>query len=316
MSENLTSGISEKENTQQETPKQNKVRRVLTGWIVGVFCMACIIMGAIPLLALVLVIICLMAKEYVLILQHKGFHPSLGVIIVAAIAFTSLIFFHRFDMLPVFTCAAIIASFLIVLFKGRQPYIANVATTTLGIMYSAWLTSHVLLIRQIGMQGVGAFKISINEGLFLLIFAFLAVIATDVGAYYFGSKFGKAKLAPTISPKKSVEGAVFGALFCIFVCLFGVFYTKLTVLQCIIAGLLITIFAQLGDLSESLIKRDAGVKDSSHILPGHGGILDRADSYIFSAPVVYYYFIYFTHGNNLFFDFINYIKGFINVYFG
>lgn len=311
----LQDGINEKDN-QTETPKQNKLRRVLTGWIVGVFCMACIVMGAIPLLALVLVIICLMAKEYVIILQHKGFHPSLGVIIIAAIAFTSLIFFHRFDMLPLFTCAAIIASFLIVLFKGRQPYIANVATTTLGIMYSAWLTSHVLLIRQIGMQGVGAFKLSINEGLFLLIFAFLAVIATDVGAYYFGSKFGKTKLAPTISPKKTVEGAVFGALFSIFVCLFGVFYTELTLLQCIISGFLITVFAQLGDLSESLIKRDAGVKDSSHILPGHGGILDRADSYIFSAPVAYYYFVYFTHGNNLFFDLFNYIKGFINVYFG
>ncbi|MBQ3101453.1 phosphatidate cytidylyltransferase [bacterium] len=316
MSENLEQEIIEKDTEIQETPKQNKVRRVLTGWIVGVLCMAFIIMGGAPLLALVLVIICLMAKEYVKILQHKGFHPSLGVIIVAAIAFTSLIFFHRFDLLPVFTCAAIIGSFLIVLFKGRQPYIANVATTTLGIMYSAWLTSHVLLLRQIGMQGVGAFKISLNEGLFLLTFAFLAVIATDVGAYYFGSKFGKTKLAPEVSPKKSVEGAVFGALFCIFVCLFGVFYTKLTLLQCVIAGVLITVSAQLGDLSESLIKRDAGVKDSSHILPGHGGILDRADSYIFAAPVVYYYFVYFTHGNNLFFDLVNYLKGFINVYFG
>ena len=71
----------------------------------------------------------------------------------------------------------------------------------------------------------------------------------------------------------------------------------------------------MGDLSESLIKRDAGVKDSSDILPGHGGMLDRFDGYIFAIPVAYYYFMYFTQGTNVFVEFLKYLKGAINVYF-
>ncbi|GBF23628.1 phosphatidate cytidylyltransferase, partial [Candidatus Gastranaerophilus sp. (ex Termes propinquus)] len=80
-------------------------------------------------------------------------------------------------------------------------------------------------------------------------------------------------------------------------------------------GLLITTAAQLGDLSESLIKRDAGVKDSSNILPGHGGILDRVDSFVFALPVAYYYFAHFTLGNNIFLEFFKYAKGAIDAYF-
>ncbi len=82
----------------------------------------------------------------------------------------------------------------------------------------------------------------------------------------------------------------------------------MTLLEAVIGGLLITVFAQFGDLSESLIKRDAGVKDSSNILPGHGGLLDRADSYVFALPVAYYYLFYFTSGNNVILDLVTYIQ--------
>ena len=93
------------------------------------------------------------------------------------------------------------------------------------------------------------------------------------------------------------------------------FYTNLSLLHAIIGGILITVSAQLGDLSESLIKRDAGVKDSSDILPGHGGMLDRFDGYIFAIPVAYYYFMHFTQGTNVLVEFFKYLKGAINVYF-
>ena len=146
-------------------------------------------------------------------------------------------------------------------------------------------------------------------------FVFLAVVMTDIGAYYFGSRFGKTKLAEVISPKKTVEGALGGALCAIIISCFGVFYAQISLLQALIGGLIITAAAQFGDLSESLIKRDAGVKDSSDILPGHGGMLDRFDGYIFAIPISYYFFAYFCQDSNSLIEFFNYLKGALNAYF-
>ena len=260
-------------------------------------------------------IITLCSKEFVKILKYKGFHPSLTIILFSAFVFATLTFFHRFDLVPSMLTLTIMASFLIVLFRGRQPYIVNVATTILGALYCGWLPCHLLLIRQIGMNRVSAFQFSYSEGLGLLMFVFLAVAMTDIGAYYFGVRFGKHKLAEVISPKKTVEGAIGGALCAIIISILGIFYTKLSLCQAIIGGIIITASAQLGDLSESLIKRDAGVKDSSDILPGHGGMLDRFDGYIFAIPVAYYFFMHFTLGKNVFVEFLGYFKGAINVYF-
>lgn len=297
---------------ENEVVKKNKFKRVVTGVIISLISIAAIVMGAIPLYILLLVIISLCCREFVKILRHKGFHPSLSIILFSAFIFTTLTFFHRFDLVPSMLTLTIMASFLVVLFRGRQPYIVNVATTVLGALYCAWLPCHILLVRQIGLDRIGAFQFNISEGLGLLMFVFLAVALTDIGAYYFGVNFGKHKLAEVVSPKKTIEGAVGGAICAVIVSCFGIFYTQLSLCQAIIGGLIITLSAQLGDLSESLIKRDAGVKDSSDILPGHGGMLDRFDGYIFALPVAYYFFIHFTEGSNIFIDFLNYIKDIIN----
>ena len=255
-----------------------------------------------------MVVLFLATREYVHILRNKGFHPSFSLICVTSLVFGLLIFFRRFDLVPCVLTFAIMASFLVVLFMGRQPYIANVATTALGFMYGGWLPCHILLLRQMNSESVNFFVPGLNDGLYYLLYTFLIVVATDIGAYYFGSKFGKTKLSKVISPKKTVEGAIGGGLFAVFVSAFGVFYTNLSPIEAIIGGILITTFAQFGDLSESLIKRDAGVKDSSNILPGHGGLLDRTDSYVFALPVAYYYFFYFTSGNNVILDLVTYIQ--------
>ncbi len=299
----------------EETQQQNKFRRVITGVVISLVALSCLFMGGIPILAFLLVVIFLGSIEYVKILRTKGFHPSLSLILLADFAFTLLIFFRRFDLLPSIISLAVMASFLMVLFMGRQPYIVNVATTTLGFLYCGWLPCHLLLIRQIGLDRINAFQIGINEGLWLVIFVFLVVVATDIGGYYFGSRFGKCKLSPVISPKKTVEGALGATLCAVIVALSGIFYTKLSVFQALFAGLLITVSSQLGDLSESLVKRDAGVKDSSNILPGHGGILDRTDGYLFALPVAYYYFVNFAYGHNIILEFFKYIQGAIDVYF-
>ena len=300
----------------EETQKQNKIMRVVTGVIFSIIALCCLFMGGLPILGFLLVVIFLGSVEYVKILRTKGFHPSLSLILLTDTVFALLIFFRRFDLLPSIISLATMASFLMVLFMGRQPYIVNVATTVLGFLYCGWLPCHLLLIRQISADRINAFQIGTNEGLWLVIFVFLIVVATDIGGYYFGSKFGKHKLSPVISPKKTIEGALGATVLALIVAAFGVLYTKLTLLHALIAGLLITVSSQLGDLSESLVKRDAGVKDSSNILPGHGGILDRTDGYLFALPVAYYYFVNFACGHNIIIEFFKYIQGAINVYFG
>ena len=168
-----------------ETQKQNKIMRVITGVIISLVALVCLFMGGLPILGFLLVVIFLGSIEYVKILRTKGFHPRLSLILLTDVAFALLIFFRRFDLLPSIISLAVMASFLMVLFMGRQPYIVNVATTVLGFLYSGWLPCHLLLIRQISSDRINAFQIGINEGLWLVIFVFLIVVATDIGGYFF-----------------------------------------------------------------------------------------------------------------------------------
>ncbi len=299
----------------EETQKQNSLKRNLTGFTIGIIAAICIFFGGIFLLGLLLIVILVASKEYAHILKVKGFHPSFSIMAFVGVLLCLTTAINRLDLIPAILSMGTIFSFLIVLFMGRQPYIANVATTAMGFMYGALLPCHIILIRQYQItESASNFLVyEPSEGFFLTMFTFLCILVTDTAAYFFGSRYGKHKLSAVISPKKTVEGAVAGTLMSVLFSLTGVLYTGLTWWECIIAGFLITISAQLGDLSESLIKRDAGVKDSSNILPGHGGFLDRTDSYIFALPVAYYYFINFTHGSNFLADFIEYIKSMVNV---
>ncbi len=297
--------------------RQNSFKRNVTGVVVSLVALTCIFFGGLPLYLMVLTVILIASKEYVHILQMKGFHPSFSVMAVVGVGICSLIAIGKVDLLTVMLVAGTIASFLIVLFMGRQPYIANVATTELGFMYGTLLPCHILLLRQIETNiQENAFFYELwscpSEGFFLTMFTFLCVFVTDVSAYFIGKRHGKHKLSAVISPKKTIEGAIGGGILGILISMLGCLYTKLTPLECFIGGLLITIFSQLGDLSESLIKRDAGVKDSSNILPGHGGFLDRCDGFIFALPVAYYYFINFTHGHNVLSEYYIVVKNLIN----
>ena len=114
--------------------------------------------------------------------------------------------------------------------------------------------------------------------------------AADIGAYFMGKSFGKIRLS-NISPKKTVEGAIFGFLGSLIVAELGAWYFhwQSWIFTGLILGLLVGVTSLLGDLIESLMKRDAGIKDSGQLIPGHGGILDRTDSYLFTAPLVYYF---------------------------
>ncbi|MEK6589432.1 MAG: phosphatidate cytidylyltransferase [Nitrospinota bacterium] len=155
----------------------------------------------------------------------------------------------------------------------------QISNTLFGILYVSWLMSYIVLIRML------------DHGRELVFFVLLSTWMGDTAAYYGGKGFGKHKLAPLISPQKTVEGAI--ASLAGSIC--GAFIAKawlhdMSLLHALLAGIVISIFGQFGDLSESLIKRSMHVKDSGGIIPGHGGMLDRVDSLLFSAPMFYYYY--------------------------
>jgi len=159
----------------------------------------------------------------------------------------------------------------------------NAAANLFGTVYIGFMFAYILLLRFI--PGI--------DGLFYVLFAILVTWANDSAAYFIGINFGKHKLSPQISPKKSIEGSIGGfAGGLIAAVILGLFFDK-DVIFMLILGFLVVAAGQFGDLIESVIKRNAGVKDSGYFLPGHGGVLDRFDSLLLTAPVVYYIVIYF-----------------------
>ncbi|WP_311198566.1 phosphatidate cytidylyltransferase [Jeotgalibaca sp. MA1X17-3] len=137
-------------------------------------------------------------------------------------------------------------------------------------------------------RGFHYFLMTADMGFFTVMFVLFIVWSTDIGAYLLGMKFGKTKLAPVISPNKSIEGAVGGVATAVVVSLIYVtFYNQmnLSILLLVFLTILLSVVGQLGDLTESAFKRYFGVKDSGKILPGHGGILDRFDSLLFVMPL-------------------------------
>jgi len=175
--------------------------------------------------------------------------------------------------------------------------IADIAASIFGFFYLGFLPSHWLKLRNISEidldQGVQLlpfdWSISITSGMAITFVACLMIVATDIGSYYLGHIFGRHPLSK-VSPGKTVEGAIGG-----FVCAMvigalsgGIFQWNLGVFVGVGLGALVALFALVGDLTESMMKRNAGLKDSGDVLPGHGGILDRIDSYLFTPAVVYY----------------------------
>lgn len=272
--------------------------RMLTGFIMGTIAMGCIMLGGIPLLLLLALIIFFASKEYVKILEHKGFYPSLKIILASEALLAIITYFDRTEYVASALTLCTFAAFMWVLFRGRQPYIANVATTILGFVYCGYFPLQLQLLRDISSP-------DFNDGLGFVVMMFTAILLTDIGCYYAGTKFGKRKLAPVISPNKTIEGSIGGMICAILGAMVIGYFIGLEWYMSAIAGLICTIFAQIGDLCESLIKRDAGVKDSGNSLPGHGGFLDRCDSFIFTIPVMYYFCKYFIFSH----DILDYVKG-------
>ncbi|WHH58971.1 phosphatidate cytidylyltransferase [Petroclostridium sp. X23] len=182
----------------------------------------------------------------------------------------------------------IILLFVIILIKHNTIKLSHIAITCFSTVYISYFFSHIVFTRYL------------PEGNILIWMIFLGAWTTDTFAFFVGTSMGKRKLWPEISPKKTVEGALGGIIGCgLSFLLFGylihyfgnhnVHYGSLFVL-----GLACSIVSQLGDLSASIIKRQYNIKDFGRIMPGHGGVLDRFDSIVFVAPLVYYFTMNFS----------------------
>jgi phosphatidate cytidylyltransferase len=189
-----------------------------------------------------------------------------------------------------FVIIALTAGTLIAATLRGAPFeqmIAGAGATILGVLYVPFLGSHLISLRT-GFDPVLSRH--------LLSFFFLVLMGADAGAYYVGRAFGKRKLAPSISPGKTWEGAIGGVVAALAMAALSHFwfFRELPLKYILPLAVVMTLVGILGDLAESALKRGAGAKDAANILPGHGGILDRLDSLLFNAPLIYYFaFFYF-----------------------
>ena len=226
----------------------------------------------------VIAVSALCCYEYALILRLGGrpVQPVPTVLLGAALA-ASAALGAPFGL----TVAAGVSGVALVEMAARTHSLDRAALTLFGAFFAGWMPAHLALIRDLRPHG---------ERLALLTFA--AVWAMDTAAYAAGRGFGRRPLAPELSPKKTWEGAVAGFAAAVLVCLAFQRATALrdalTPLHAALLGAVIGAAGQLSDLAESMVKRDAGIKDSGALLPGHGGVFDRFDSYILCAPAVYY----------------------------
>ena len=163
--------------------------------------------------------------------------------------------------------------------RGLKRSLVDSAVLVFGVLYVGLTLGHLLLTR------------ALDGGEYLILFLFLVTWAGDSGAYYAGVSLGSRQLAPVISPNKTVEGLIGGFALALVAAWAGRlwFLPSFSVPDCVATGLLLTAAGLLGDLTESAMKRSASVKDSGRLIPGHGGMLDRLDSLMFTAPVFYYY---------------------------
>ncbi|MDY7018704.1 MAG: phosphatidate cytidylyltransferase [Chloroflexota bacterium] len=194
--------------------------------------------------------------------------------------------YQAINSLPMIMVIAIVISLFLTLFHSpRERAFRNWAWIAAGVLCVGWMLSYWLNLR------------ILEDGRNWVYLAILTIFANDTGAFFIGREWGKHSLAPNISPGKTWEGAIGGLVSAILGAIIVMAILNLIspfalkYWQIILLGFLISLFAQLGDLVESLLKRNMGVKDSGKLLPGHGGILDRFDSFIFVGPAVYYYIV-------------------------
>lgn len=224
------------------------------------------------------------AWEYYQMFVVGGYSPSAPILILgtAAIILTRFAFqFTGSDLLIVFLLLTTMTIQVIAFEKGCKTSALDFVITIGGILYLGWLGAYLISLRDL------------PDGLWWLLVVLPAVFISDAAAFFIGSRFGRHKLSKRASPKKSWEGYLGGVVFAALgtMLLANLWHLRAPIItpeKGLILGLAISIFSPIGDLGESMLKRNFGVKDSSRLIPGHGGILDRIDSWLWAVPIGYY----------------------------
>lgn len=266
--------------------------RISTGLVFLIVVIGSIVYNPYTLATLFYIVGLLGMLEYYSMAKIGGTHPQSMLGLITGTVLYLLIELVKLDVAPLqYVSIAIpffIAIFIFELYRKRPDPFNNIAHTIIGIIY---------IMAPLALLNVFSFEEIIHEFSPEVVLGFFIMLwLNDTGAYVFGRLFGKNKLFPRISPKKTWEGLIGGVISAMVGgWILSVYYPQFSLLNWLILAILISVSASFGDLVESMLKRSLKIKDSSNLLPGHGGILDRFDGVLLASPVVFTYLMIFVH---------------------
>jgi phosphatidate cytidylyltransferase len=289
------SDVSELDTTSpSNTGLAHKASRVRMGVLLGLVAFGLVVLGGWAWTLTFVVTVSIAFQEL------NALFKAQNVFISPSIYYSTLPFFtlvaHANEKLgwmwAIMMIATTLASFQWLFHRPKRTF-TDLSATLFTLFYLGVLPVHALLLRREGV--LSGEPLLQQDGLYYVLWVLWVIIGADVGAYYIGKLFGKHLLYPELSPKKTQEGALGGLITGVGVGLTFALLIHFPLHHAFILSTLVIISASLGDLVESKLKREAGLKDSGFLLAGHGGVLDRIDSYIFSIPLAYYYIHWVVH---------------------
>ncbi len=284
----MTADVVTSHSVEPQPAKQtNKKQRVRLGILIGAVTLSAMFAGGWLLTAFVVFVLVQDFRELNTLFHLKGVKPSQLSVLLTGLGLILLAHYGKTHYFLSVITLGIIVGFIRLLFRQPLASINDISSTFMATFYVAFMPMHFILLRN--LNGSETTPFWLEQGAFYVAFTCIVIAFSDIGAYFVGKRFGKTLLYPAVSPKKTREGALGGLFFGLAAGLLFLFLDGFDLTHALILSVLLVVVSQLGDLAESLLKRDAGVKDSGGLLLGHGGLLDRTDSYLFCGAVSYYY---------------------------
>ncbi|MBE0686489.1 MAG: phosphatidate cytidylyltransferase [Anaerolineaceae bacterium] len=262
--------------------------RVKTAFVLLALGLSAIYLSGWAYFSFITIILLLAAREYSQIYHKGGFKPNTLIILSTVLGLSLFRFFFEFKYSDIILALSFLISMAVHTFQyeaGRDRAPIDFALTLGAIVYFGWIGSYFISI------------MFLPDGQWWLLLSIAVIAFADSGAYFIGSRFGKHKMAPRVSPKKSWEGYFGGVLLGILGGIltgltFHQFIPSINLLHGLILGVVLSIVTPLGDLGESMMKRQFNLKDSSNLFPGHGGAMDRIDTWVWAVCISYYLIIW------------------------